>query len=217
MRWHHSQCAGAILNALAPFSMRWRHSRCPGAILDALTSFSMRWRHSWCVDVILNTLTPFPTGRCHSVTFLRKILGIFCRRVIDVWIINGRSLWINTSMTRLQNILRIFQRKNPEWQRRVGNGVSVLRMTSAHREWRQRIKNDVSISGLMLFRFRFAVASVPKRVEWMTSLFVWRFILWLYHGLPTRFLNFDLEAEIQGTPRGQKWPKKFFPTSIFLW
>ena len=103
---------------------------------------------------------------------------------------------------------------------RIKNDVSASRMVPAHREWRQRIKNDVSISGLMLFRFRFAVASVPKRVEWMTSLFVWRFILWLYHGLPTRFLNFDLEAEIQGTPmgtpRGQKWPKNFFPRLQFF-
>ena len=39
-------------------------------------------------------------------------------------------------------------------------------------------------------------------------------------GLPRRFSNFDLEAEIQGTPRGtpwsQNWPKIFFQKSYFF-
>ena len=30
-----------------------------------------------------------------------------------------------------------------------------------------RIENDLRVFGLMLFRFRFAVASMPNRVEWM--------------------------------------------------
>ena len=66
---------------------------------EILTSFLMRWRHSRCADVILNTLTPFPTRRCHSGTFLWKILKIFCR-VIDVLILKLRPLMIQTSMTR---------------------------------------------------------------------------------------------------------------------
>ena len=49
---------------------------------------------------------------------------------------------------RLQNIPKIFQRKVPEWDQRVRNGVSVLRMTSAYRERRQRIENGVGVLGI---------------------------------------------------------------------